>query len=767
MFSRFAWTAGSVLVPVFASLSTAAALPLTFEKNEGQFHSSVDYLVRAQGHTIALASDRAAFMLPTGSAEGAGVERITLSFVSAAANAPQVAGTLLEQRSNYFIGTDRSAWRTDVPHYSAVTYRNVYPGIDIVHYASESQLEYDFVAAPGADLSRVAMRFDGASSVKTDDEGHLLISTKGGVLKQLKPKVYQVTAAKSRTAVEASYSVTKDGLITIRLGKYDKTKAITIDPVIAFSTYLGGNRYDELGGFAVDAAGNSYVTGSTQSAIFPLVNPLDGTLVAGSVTFVSKLNKSGSAVVYSTYIGGATSSAAAALALGADGSVYFGGTAGSGLPTTAGVVKPTNTGATTGYVARLAPAGNSLVFSTYYGVDTKVTAVAPNADGSVVVAGSVGPSGSITTTAGATFTANRGGFLLRLNSTASSVQFGTYFDSITAAAVDSSGNMYVTGSTQNTDLPVVNALQSVKRGGLDAFVTKFAPAGSIVFSTYYGGDAGTGTPSGCINGDDGGTAIAVDANGNVVVTGYTAGSVNLVTNRQWGTGSLTETNAFLVKLAPAGNSIVYAGVVTTGGAFGCSHVRGLALDSGGNAHIAGQSIFFYLPTIGNLQLPTGDFVLAVDPTGTAFLSTTVPADRVGVDALGNIYAATVTTIPWYYTTSAYQDTLQGQQDIFITKFSNPRAAVTIATSNATIEHGQTVTLTATVQSVPSPGTINFMDGSTTLGSVPVSGSSAVLNISNLGIGIRKLHAQYVNVDLPQPISSSSIYQVVNQPAVCP
>ena len=450
-------------------LDSYGKLPLSFEANHGQTDGRVKFLSSTSGYTLFLTGDEAvlslsgkkasaktkivgtARTLPSSMAEfkAGGVLRMKLRNANPAAKVTgvdELAGT-----SNYFIGNDPAKWRTNVPTYAKVKYEGIYSGIDLVYYGNQRQLEYDFIVAPGANPHRIQFDVRGAKRIRRDEHGDLVlrIETGEGEIRWHKPVVYQEEGGK-RQEIAARYAIRGTHRVTFELAKYDASRGL-------------GN-YG--GGVAVDGAGNAYVTGNTTSSNFPVTpgafETTCGNLYCGNA-FVTKINASGSALVYSTYLGsGNGGSTGYGITVDNAGDAYVTGSAGinfsvtpSAFQTTCGNPNPSS--CENAFITKINPSGSALVYSTYLG--------------------------------------------------------GSGTDVGQSIAVDSLNNAYVTGWTSSTNFPLMNPLQGVFGGGqYDAFVTKLNPTGSaLVYSTYLGGTAA-----------DEGEGVAVDGAGNAYVSGTTS-----------------------------------------------------------------------------------------------------------------------------------------------------------------------------------------------------------------------------------------------------
>ncbi len=665
-------------------------LPISFEANRGQTDSRVDFLSRGSNYSLFLTSTEAVAVLRNGTSGDSSVLRMELVGGNPR---PSVEGQEPRSgRSNYFIGNDPAQWHTGVPSFARVKYGDVWPGIDLVYHGSQRQLEYDFIVAPHADPEPIRLSFQGTREMRVDGNGDLVLQLSGGELRNRKPVAYQeIDGVKS--IVSASYVIDSGNTVAFRLGAYDPAVALVIDPTVVYSTYLGGSGYDNAFGIAVDAAGNAYVTGFTRSTDFPTTAGAFQTTNPGVIAFVTKLNPAGSGLVYSTYLGGGT---ADAITVDAAGNAYVAGrTDSTDFPTTAGAFQTTNAGITA-FVTKLNPAGSGLLYSTYLGGsgDDSASGIAVDAAGNAYVTGFT-LSTDFPTTAGAFQTVNPGGvsgvsaFVTKLNPAGSGLLYSTYLggsstqsgltQSGNGIALGAAGNAYVTGYTVSTNFPTTaGAFQTTFAGGDgylgDAFVTKLNPAGSgLLYSTYLGG-----------SGADSASGIAVDAAGNAYVTGTTHSTDFPIT-----AGAFQATNhggprdAFVTKLNPAGSGLLYS---TYLGGSRDDGARGIAVDAAGNAYVTGPTSATDFPTTAGASQTTfaggdgylGDaFVTKFNPAGSGLLYSTYLGGSVGevssgiaIDAAGNAYVTGETPSTNFPTTDgAFQTTYAGVVDVFVTKLA--------------------------------------------------------------------------------------------------
>jgi hypothetical protein len=698
---------------------------------------------------------------------------LRLRLVGANASAAVVGAEELPGRANYFLGNDPRKWRTNVPTYARVKYQSVYPGIDLVYYGSQSgQLEYDFVVAPGADPRAIAL--DVGAGLVPAREGHprgvplriaadgdLVVQTGGGDIRFHKPIVYQpdlaskedlsgsshVTRRSSR--VDGRYILTASNQVRFALGAYDRSKPLVIDPVLSYSTYLGGSSGDGGYAIAVDFSGNAYVTGFTASTDFPTANPLQATLRGSYEVFVAKLNAAGSALVYSTYLGGSDGDEGYGIAVDSSGSAYVTGSTYSTDFPTVNALQAGLQGGEDAFVAKLNAAGSALVYSTYLGGSGEDWGygMAVDSSGNGYVTGktssydfpTANPFQSTCGSCGASGNDMYDAFVTKLNPAGSALVYSTYLggsslDYGNGIAVDSSGNTYVTGYTSSTDFPTVNPLQATNKAALaynennTAFVAKMNPTGSaLVYSTYLGGSS-----------SDGGYGIAADSSGNAYVTGFTA-STDFPTasplQASFGGGDF---EVFVAKLNPTGSALVYSTYL--GGSSG-DEGYSIAVDSSGNAYVTGSTYSTDFPTMNPLQatnkaaLSTGEstaFVTKLNWSSSALslvYSTYLGGNNVdfgygiAVDSSGNAYVTGTTQSSDFPTVNPLQASFGGgMSDAFVAKIS-PAPALTLSTNSLSFT-GQNVSTTSAEQSVT---LTNTGDGPLSITGFIVSGDFAQTN----------------------------------------
>lgn len=765
-------------------LDSYGKLPLRFEANQGQTDQQVKFLSRTNAYTLFLTGQEAVLALnnrnkslksPAGTADSR-ADRVVRMKLRGANQAARVTGMQeLAGTSNYFIGNDPAQWRTNVPTYERVKYEKIYSGIDLVYYGNQRQLEFDFIVAAGANPRRIQFEVGGAKEIRTDEQGDLVLQMGEDEIRWHKPVAYQERAGK-RQEIASRYSITGGNQVGFEVAKYDSSRPLYIDPLL-YSTFLGGTDVDGGASIAVDSAGNAYITGVTSSADFPTVNALQSITDGVKHVFVAKLDATGSALIYSTYLGGNGTDFGAGIATDSTGNAYVTGVTFSNNFPTMNPLQAGNAGANDGFVTKINPTGSALVYSTYLGGTGADggTSIAVDSSGNAYVAGDTHSSDFPTVNALQTTHAsdNWDAFVTEINASGSALVYSTYLggakdDFSFGIAVDSSGNAYVTGDTYSTDFPTANAtaLQATYGGGgnTDAFVTEINSSGSaLVYSTYLGGF-----------GNDHGVGIAVDSSGNTYFAGYTASANFPTANPLQSTHGGGSWDAVVAKISPSGSAFVYS---TYLGGTGDDYGFGIAADSAGNAYITGQTTSTDFPTMNALQPANGGtqnaFVAMMNPTGSAFVYSTYfggsgsdAGTAIALDSAGNVYFTGNTSSADFPTTNPLQATYGGGTgDAFVAKIGGYSSSTAIGSSLNPAAFGQSVTFTATVTSqgpgTPT-GTVTFMDGATSLGSFALVGNTATLKTNGLTAGTHTITATYGGDTTFSKSTSTALSQVVTR-----
>jgi hypothetical protein len=609
-------------------------LPLYFIANHGQMHPRVKFSVQTGGGSLAFTPKGVEMALPARQNQDRSPKTARLSLMGLKRQVQPMPLEPQTARFNYFFGKERSTWHTDVPSYGAVLYREAYPGIDLKFYGRGRELEYDVIVKPGADLKRVRFNCAGSRDLRVTPAGDLEIRLPyGGAILQKKPVVYQEIDGQ-RIAREGKFKVygnSSTPTYGFEVAAYDRKAPLVIDPVLSFSSYLGGTYLDEAWAVALDSAGQAYITGTGQSADFPITNDL-GLGWNYSYAFVTKLNAAGTAIVYSARLGGDGTSWGNAIAVDAAGQAYVAG----------------------------ATLSNPLNFPISDNAYQKVRSIGMDA------------------------------YAVVLNAQGNGVVYGTYLggsgeDNGLGIAVDASGNFAVCGSTPSTNFPVTNELYPHSSGSnYDGFVARFIPsAGSYLchYSTCLGG---TGT--------DVAISLGLDNSGNVYVTGWTASALFPTTAGAFYT-VLQGVDGFITKIGinPSTNKPVLTYSTFFGGS-GTDTINGLALDSLGRVYVVGgtnsDSDFPKVnPLYPNFAGTNDAFVAKLDllnPPETALLFSTYLGGS-GTDTgyaialdqeASHLFVAGLTDSPNFPCVRAFQNSnAGGLYDLFVAKIKADGSAM--------------------------------------------------------------------------------------------
>jgi Beta-propeller repeat/Abnormal spindle-like microcephaly-assoc'd, ASPM-SPD-2-Hydin len=740
-------------------------LPLSFEANQGQTDAGVKFLSRGSGYTLFLTDDEAVFswrgrepkpnaspvtdrLHPKAVVPKTGAV-LRMKLVKANHAAKMTGSDELPGKSNYFIGNDPKKWRSNLPTYAKVKYEGVYPGIDLVYYGNQRQLEYDFIVAPGADPVHIQFDVRGAKKIRRDKDGDLLLQVGDGEVRWRKPGVYQEKDGR-RQEIDGRYVIKHGRRMGFELAAYDSKRPLIIDPILGYSTYLGGSNADQGYGISVDGSGDAYVTGVTQSPDFPTMNPLQSANAGSEDAFVTELNPAGSALVYSTYLGGSSNDQGFGIAVDSSGNAYVTGvTSSPDFPITPGAFQTTLSGSGNAFLTKLNPSGSALVYSTYLGGGgDSGQGIALDSSGDAYLTGSTS-SPNFPTTPGAFQTTCGGGcngtgdaFVTELNPAASALVYSTYLggssnDQGFGIAVDSSGNAYVTGATSSTDFPTTpGAFQTALSGSGNAFLTKLNPSGSaLVYSTYLGG------------GGDSGQGIALDSSGDAYLTGSTSSSNFPTTPGAFqttcGGGCNSTGDAFVTELNPTASALVYS---TYLGGSSNDQGFGIAVDSSGNAYVTGATSSPDFPLMNPAQPnyggQTDGFVAEVNPSGSALVYSTYlggssndQGSGIAVDSSGNAYVTGATSSTDFPTTTgAFQTACGGgcspYPDAFVAKLS-PSPFVMLSPSSLNFGN-QNVGTSSTPQNITLTNSGNAV---LNIGSIVTSGDFSQTNTCPVGGGL--------------------------------
>jgi Beta-propeller repeat len=748
-------------------LDSYGKLPLSFEANQGQTDSQVKFLSRGSGYTLFLTEDEAVFSLRGGKAKAAGTQLppkavtptdtavLRMKLVSADHAANVTGLDELPGSSNYFVGSDPKKWHRNVPTFAKVKYQGIYQGIDLIYYGNQRQLEYDFVVQPGADPRRIQFDVQGATTVSRQPNGDLVLQLAEGDVRWRKPFVYQEKDG-VRQEIAANYLV-KQNHVGFEVSDFDAQRPLFIDPML-YSTYLGGSSNDFASAIAVDSSGNAYITGYASSIDFPLMDPLQPNYGGSGDAFVTEISAGGSALVYSTYLGGSGDDQGAGIAVDSSGNAYVTGFTNSTDFPTMNPLQPNNGGSYDAFVTEIAAGGSALVYSTYLGGSSHdfASAIAVDASGDAYITGYTYSTNFPTKnplqpqSAGGIADA----FVTEINAGGSALLYSTYLggsleDQGSGIAVDSSGSAYVTGNTTSTNFPTMNPLQKANAGDTDAFITKIQPSGAaLVYSTYLGG-----------KGVDKSYGIAVDTSGNAYITGSTA-STDFPTMNPFQPQNANVIDAFVTEINAQGSALVYS---TYLGGKRNDLGYAIAVDSSGDAYVTGITSSVTFPTLNPLQPANGGgsedaFVTEFIAGGSALIYSTYlggAGDDVGygiaVDSSGNTYVTGFTNSTNFPTLNPLQSANGGGSNAFVSeigsfappltpqilKFGLHQVGIKSAAKTITLTNKSSVALSISAISIAGADSKDFAETNTCGKSVPAQGSCSIkVTFKPLAKGLR-------------------------------
>ncbi len=752
-------------------------LPLSFEPAPDG--SQIKYVSRGSGYAVYVTESGAVLELrqPRSSRTRPLAPAILrMRLVSGASEPGMSAVDEQPGKSNYFIGNDPAKWRTAVPHFARVSAHEVYPGVDLVYHGNQGQLEYDFEVSPGASVRTIRLALSGAQAMRVDGQGNLILRVDGGDVVFRAPVAYQETEG-ARRIVPSRY-VLKKNQVGFRVGSYDRSRPLVIDPTLACSTYIGGSSIDGANAIAVAPDDTAFITGGTFSSDFPVVHPI---LPFGGDedAFVAKISSDGSTLLYATYLGGTNQDYGSGIAVDTFGDAYVTGSTDSpNFPSTPLVFQPLcgsdgKCGASynvngdivfNGFVAELNPAGSGLAYSSFIGgyQETEGNAIAVDSAHNAYVTGEIGPDIIPTQNGPAYYFVVNGGFqsanggagdafIVKVDATASDALYSSYIggadeDLGLGIAADATENAYITGLTYSgqTDVPpfpiTSGALQSTYGGGGDAFLMKVnttaTGSASLVYSSFIGGSE-----------LDQGNGIAVDSSDNAYITGTTTSIASTLgftvpagayqPNCALDSLGECEGDVFIAKLNPALSGAASLLYFTYLGGAGGDAGYGIALDPSDNVYVTGSTVSSNFPVTSGVfqsQYGGGDAdafaaKLTLAGKGSADLvyssylggTNTDIGYGIAVDTSGSAYLAGQTCSDDFPVANALQPAPAGSCDAFVTKVStqpgialNP-AGLTFPTQNTgTTSQPQTITL--------SNG-----DTAVTISSVTISGPFAQTN----------------------------------------
>ena len=728
--------------------SAMLKLPLSFIENRGQSPEDVRFMVRIEGPTVFFTPSEVVFSLSQGNNSSA----VHMAFENS--NPGQIIGEeQLPGQANFFIGNDSTQWISDIPTFGSIRYKEIYPGVDLIFKGREGYLKHELDLDPGADLSGIILTYSGQDNLSLAEDGSLLIRTSAGNLTDSVPICYQEING-SREMVEGRYRLVGDNGVGFEIVDYDRKYPLVIDPTLAYSTYLGGSGDDSGLSLALDSSGNAYVTGYTASTNFPTKNPLQASNAASSDVFIAKINSAGSALSYSTYLGGGGYDYAKGIAVDSGGNAYVTGyTASTNFPTK-NPLQASNAGSNDAFIAKINSAGSALSYSTYLGGsgEDNGESIAIDGSGNAYVTGYTGSASFPTRNP---IQASKAGswdaFVTKINSAGSALVYSTYLGGSSSEyglgiALDGSSNAYITGPTYSTNFPTRNPLQASNGGEMDAFVSKINSAGSaLTYSTYLGGSF-----------NDFAEGIAVDRRGNAYITGYTI-SDDFPTQNPIQALKKGSFDAFVAKINSAGSALDYS---TFLGGSGDCFAHGIAVDSRGNAFVTGDTSSADFPAKRPLQASNSGsydiFVAMINAAGSALSFSTYLggvnydyAKGIAIDNFGKTYLTGYTESNNFPTRNPLQPANGGYKDAFVAVIdcsdlpNNPpnTPSVPLGENSGFVEVGY---IYFTFASDPDGDQVKYTfdwgDGSTTTTNLVDSGATASMSHSWINAGVYRIKA---------------------------
>lgn len=691
---------------------------LQFEPNQGQVKGRTEWMAQACSAAIYITAQEVVFAL--------GNDNTHMKFVRASS---KPKGTGIEPTggySNYFLGKTEKSWFTGIPHYDSVRYTNIYPGIDLLYYTQNGSVEYDFVLAPGADPNQIELAFD--RDVRVDKNGELVLAG----LRQHHPQVMQ-----EGRKIASEYQRVSPRRVHIKLARYGRAHPLSIDPVLEFSTYLGGPGTDAASAIALDPSGNIYLGGNTQTPAAPTLDPFQQPNGSVWQPFVMKLSPDGQKILYFSVIssgyGGVFS-----VALDSTGSaVAVGNTFTTQFPVKNAFETAPAIQFETGFVLKLTPDGRSFVFSSYLGGSVldvmDLVRIAP--DGSIYVAGSSdSPDFPVKNAYQSAYPGGVDCTIAKV-SAQGSLQFATYFPaSCPALEITHDGSFWFSGSVASDGLPLVNPIQTGSNSGPiwgAAYIARMSGDGqSLIYSTYIGGESFFG-----------GASLILDDEENIYIAGG-AGNAFLALKDPCQTLWTNDRQGYLMKLDSSGRNVIFSTYTPSLGI--------PAVDKSHNIYLAGTAFSADFPQIDSISPFLGGgslydqdaFLMKFASSGKSLIYSTLlsgskadSALALALDDAGNAYVTGVTGSSDFPVKNAYQAKPGGGQDILLAKISDD------SSGNA-----------GPLQTSPGITTFQFIQGSP----APASQSVAVTGLEQYSVSTNATWLSATPTGSPSPPNNVQI-----------
>jgi len=683
-------------VMLLVAWSDSAQSSTMFGANKGQWDEQILYRVDNGGATTWLTADGLyhQFTRQVAADEGSDAAQQVLeprepgeaapeyeclmvktAFVNANPDPAVIGLEALDHKSHYFLGNKPERWQTNVPSYSAVIYDDVYPGIDLKYYGHGLKIEYDFIVAPGADPTQIQIQYTNAKLIWVNESGDLVIETDWGEIREKAPYAYQHEGAKTRE-VTGSFELHDTNTFGFRItDAYDRSLPLVIDPVLNYSTCIGGSSNEYATALGVDDDGCAFVVGYTLSADFPLDNANQTNPIPYPSGYVSKLGRGGDSLLYSTYIGSGGWDCPYGAVVDRDGSVYLAGETNSDDFPNVSAFQTEYGGNSDGFALKLSASGDSLIYSTYVGGSYEDAAydITSDVQGVAYVIGrTTSPDFPVRNQYQLPPSVGFDAFLVQIGETGATMAYGTCIggtgeDVGSGIEVDGQGNVYLAGKTQSTDFPTCGACQSYQ-GGWDAFVTKMNNAGdTLLYSTYLGGTDEESNPG-----------LSVDRSGCAYISGWTI-SDDYPTKAPF-QAVRQDYSTYLTKLSADCDSLVYSTYLAGSGR---DYAVAVDVDELGNAYVTGRTASTDFPTVTPLQGDAPDldiFIAKFNSSGTDLLFSTYLggggrdyAYDIEVRRGMEIFVTGTTVSADFPLVNPFQ-TYQGSGDVFVSKIVIPCCA---------------------------------------------------------------------------------------------
>jgi hypothetical protein len=684
---------------------TLTDLPLYFMENRGQLGGDTRFHLKIPAGNVYFSPGEIVYQIlyrkqvenrsekrTTGKERNSGkniaYENVRLAFMGANETAKVEGIEETEAKANFFRGSNPEEWIAGVRTYQKLIYRDLYPRIDLVLYGNSGRIKQEYRVKRGGNAEDIQVCYEGVERIEITKKGQLEIWTKNGKLTEDVPKSYQFVEGK-RVGVESEYIVCSDNTLKFKVGEYLRDRELIIDPDLVFSTFLGGILPNHGMDIAIDGSGNSYITGETSSYDFP-TTPVayDGTFndLGYSDAFVTKINSTGTGLIYSTYLGGGYWDSGHGIAVDSSGNAYITGSTESGnFPTTPGAYDTSGNLSSDMFITKLNPTGSALVYSTYVagGGWDQGDCIKIDGAGNAFVTG-YSNYGTFPTTPGAYDTTHNGGsdvVLVKLNASGSNLLYSTFLggsddDTGYGLAIDGGGIAYIIGDTNSSDFPATPGAYDTSYNDTfypfsDVFIAKVGAAGAnLLYATYLGGTS-----------YDHGRGIAIDGVGTAYITGYTESDDFPVTAGVCDPTYNNQEDAFVAKVNPSGSELFWS---TYLGGNGVDEGHGIAVGGLGLAHIIGNTDSTDFPTTMGAYDRTHNgeddvFLTVLTPSASATIYSTYigggkadEGESLKLDGQGNAYL-TGRTFSYTFpaTPGAYSTSKTGTSDVFVTKLGFP------------------------------------------------------------------------------------------------